>query len=312
MSGELVTVFGGSGFVGKAVVQHLAKAGYRVRVAVRHPNNALHVKPLGDLGQVQISQANLRNRNSIEAAILGADYVINLVGILYESGAQTFDKVHHKGAALIAEISADAGVKKFIHLSAIGADLKSASKYARSKAAGEVSILKAYPEATIVRPSVVFGPDDLFFNKFAGLAKMFRVMPVICGETKMQPVYVGDIAAAIETIIGRDDTQGKTYELGGPKVFTFRALLEMVNSVTELNATMISIPIQLAYFQAFFFGMLPNPMVTVDQLRLLEHDNIVVGGKNFSDLGIVPTPTEAIVPNYLMHYKPSGQFKVSN
>jgi len=294
------------------VVQHLAKAGYRVRVAVRHPNNALHVKPLGDLGQVQISQANLRNRNSIEAAILGADYVINLVGILYESGAQTFDKVHHKGAALIAEISADAGVKKFIHLSAIGADLESASKYARSKAAGEVSILKAYPEATIVRPSVVFGPDDLFFNKFAGLAKMFRVMPVICGETKMQPVYVGDIAAAIETIIGRDDTQGKTYELGGPKVFTFRALLEMVNSVTELNATMISIPIQLAYFQAFFFGMLPNPMVTVDQLRLLEHDNIVVGGKNFSDLGIVPTPTEAIVPNYLMHYKPSGQFKVSN
>ena len=312
MSGELVTVFGGSGFVGKAVVQHLAKAGYRVRVAVRHPNNALHVKPLGDLGQVQISQANLRNRNSIEAAILGADYVINLVGILYESGAQTFDKVHHKGAALIAEISADAGVKKFIHLSAIGADLESASKYARSKAAGEVSILKAYPEATIVRPSVVFGQDDLFFNKFAGLAKMFRVMPVICGETKMQPVYVGDIAAAIETIIGRDDTQGKTYELGGPKVFTFRALLEMVNSVTELNATMISIPIQLAYFQAFFFGMLPNPMVTVDQLRLLEHDNIVVGGKNFSDLGIVPTPTEAIVPNYLMHYKPSGQFKVSN
>jgi uncharacterized protein YbjT (DUF2867 family) len=312
MSGELVTVFGGSGFIGKAVVQHLAKAGYRVRVAVRHPNNALHVKPLGDLGQVQISQANLRNRSSVEAAIFGADYVINLVGILYESGAQTFDKVHHKGAELIAKVSADASVKKFIHLSAIGADLESTSKYARSKAAGEVSILKAYPKATIVRPSIVFGPDDLFFNKFAGLAKLFRVMPVICGKTKMQPVYVGDVAAAIGSIIGRLDTQGKTYELGGPKVFTFRALLEMVNSVTELNATMISIPIHLAYFQAFFFGMFPNPMVTIDQLKLLEHDNVVGSGKTFSDLGITPTPTEAIVPNYLMHYKPSGQFKGAN
>lgn len=312
MNGELVTIFGGSGFVGKNLVQHLAKAGYRVRVAVRHPNNALHVKPLGDLGQVQISQANLRNRLSLEAAIMDADYVINLVGILHESGSQTFDNVHHKGAALIAEVAAIAGVKQLIHLSAIGADEESASKYSRSKAAGEAAVLKAYPDATIVRPSVIFGPDDLFFNKFAALAKMYQIMPVICGDSKMQPVYVGDVANAIANMIGNSDAAGKVYELGGPKVYTFRALLEMVNRMTEQNVPMITIPIQLAYFQAFFLGMLPNPMVTMDQLRLLENDNIVGEGATLADLGIAATPTEAIIPNYLMHYKPSGQFKAAH
>mgnify|MGYP000468775029 CR=1 FL=1 len=312
MSGELVTVFGGSGFVGKTVVQHLAKAGYRIRVAVRHPNNALHVKPLGDLGQVQISQANLRNRHSVEAAIMDADYVINLVGILHESGSQTFEKVHNEGAALIAEVAAIAGVKKFVHLSAIGADTESVSKYARSKGAGEAAVLKAFPNASIVRPSVIFGPDDLFFNKFAGLAKMFQIMPVICGDSKMQPVYVGDVATAIETIIGRNDAAGKIYELGGPKVYPFRELLEMVNSMTEQNVPMITIPIQLAYFQAFFLGMLPNPMVTIDQLRLLEKDNVVGECATLVDLGVTPTPVEAVVPNYLTHYKPSGQFKAAH
>ncbi|MBL4603931.1 MAG: complex I NDUFA9 subunit family protein, partial [Emcibacteraceae bacterium] len=184
MSGELVTIFGGSGFIGKTLVQHLTKVGYRVRVAVRRPNNALYVKPLGDLGQVHITQANIRNRLSVEAAIRDSDYVINLVGISYESGAQSFDKIHNVGAGLIAEEAAMAGVKGLVHLSTIGADIEASSYYGRSKAAGEAAVLKNFPGATIIRPSVVFGPDDGFFNKFAAFAKMFQVLPVICGDRK--------------------------------------------------------------------------------------------------------------------------------
>lgn len=305
MSGELVTIFGGSGFIGKTLVQHLADAGYRIRVAVRHPNNALFVKPLGELGQVQISQANIKNRNSIEAAIMDSDYVINLVGILHESGSQTFDKVHNRGAALISEVAAIAGVKGLVHLSAIGADAEAASKYSRSKAAGEAAVRKNFPKAIIIRPSVVFGPDDLFFNKFAGLAKMFQMLPIICGDSKMQPVYVGDLASAIVNSLA---DEGKTYEIGGPTVYTMRELMELVNKATEQNVPLIPVPIQLAYFQAFFLGMLPNPMVTMDQLRLLEQDN-VASGNDLAALGVTGTPAEAIIPNYLMHYKPSGQFK---
>lgn len=310
MSGELVTIFGGSGFIGKTLVQHLASAGYRIRVAVRHPNNALFVKPLGELGQIQISQANVRNRHSIEAAIMDSDYVINLVGVLHESGSQTFDKIHHKGAALIAEVAAIAGIKGLIHLSAIGADAASSSKYARSKAAGEAAVLEHFPKATIIRPSVVFGADDQFFNKFAGLAKMFQMLPVICGNSKMQPIFVGDLARAIEAVLGNSDAAGKVYEIGGPTVYTMRELMELVNSVTEQNVPLIPVPIQLAYFQAFFLGMLPNPMVTMDQLRLLEQDN-VASGNDLAALGVTATPAEAIIPNYLVHYKPSGQFKTA-
>ena len=313
MNGELVTIFGGSGFIGKTLVQHLAKAGYRIRVAVRHPNNALFVKPLGDLGQVHIAQANIRNKASVAAAIKDSDYVVNLVGILHESGAQSFQKVHVEGAALIAEVCSYAGVKKLIHLSAIGANAESSSKYACSKANGEVEVLKHFPNATIIRPSVVFGPDDTFFNKFAGIAKMFRVLPVICGDTKFQPVYVGDVAKAIENIILGDDTAGNIYELGGPRIYSFRELMEMVNKVTHQNVTLIPVPLQIAYFNAFFLGMLPNPMVTMDQLRLMEHDKVV--GENMADLaklGINPTPVEAILPNYLVHYRPSGQFKTAS
>ena len=196
---------GGSGFIGKTLVQHLAKAGYRVRVAVRRPNSALHVKPLGDLGQVHITQANIRNKLSVEAAIRDSDYVINLVGVSYESGSQSFDKIHNIGAGMVAEVAAMAGVKGLVHLSAIGADAEAASNYARSKAAGEAAVLKHFPDATIMRPGVVFGPDDGFFNKFAAFAKMFQILPVICGESKMQPVYVGDVASAITKVIGNSD-----------------------------------------------------------------------------------------------------------
>ena len=311
MNGKLVTIFGGSGFIGKTLVQHLAKAGYRVRVAVRHPNNALFVKPLGDLGQIHIAQANTRNKASVVAAGRGSDIVINLVGVLYESGKQSFQKVHVDGAGLIAEVSTQMGVDKLVHLSSIGADDEAASKYSRSKAAGEALVKENFPGATIIRPSIIFGPDDNFFNKFAAFAKMFRMLPVICGDTKFQPVYVGDVATAIENILSSDKAAGKTYELGGPKVYSFRELLEMVNKVTEQDVLLIPVPIQIAYFKAFFLGMLPNPMVTMDQIRSMEVDN-VASGAGLEDLGVNPTPVEAIVPNYLVHFKPSGQFKAAH
>lgn len=312
MSGELVTIFGGSGFIGKILVQHLAKAGYRIRVATRRPNSALMVKPLGELGQVHITQANLKNKASIEAAVNGADIVINLVGILFESGSQTFNKIQAKGAGLIAEAATNAGVSKLVHLSAIGADENSTSNYAKSKAAGEALVREKFPKATIVRPSVVFGADDSFFNKFAAIAKMFQILPVICGDTKFQPVYVGDVATAIENILQNDETSGKTYELGGPKVFSFRELMVMVNDVTQQNVPLIPVPLPLARFKAFFLGMMPNPMVTMDQLRLMENDNVVrKGAKTLKDLDVAATPVEAVIASYLIHYRPSGQFKTA-
>ena len=310
MSGELVTVFGGSGFIGRILVQRLAKAGYRVRVAVRRPNSALDVKTLGDLGQVHLAQANVRNKPSIEAAVNGADHVVNLVGVLFESGKQSFGKIHDEGAGLVAEVAAAANVKSLVHMSAIGADDESDSKYAKSKAAGEKAVLKNFRNASIIRPSVVFGADDNFFNKFAAMAKSFRILPVICGDTKFQPVYVGDVGDAIVSIISDEDHAGKIYELGGPKAYSFRELLEMVNKVTEQNVPLITIPIQMAYFQAFFFGMLPNPMVTIDQMRLLEKDNVVSDDAlKLSDLGVEATPPEAIIPNYLFLHRPMGQFR---
>ncbi len=313
MSGELVTIFGGSGFIGKTLVEHLAKAGYRVRVAVRRPNNALFLKPLGELGQVQLAQANVRNRASVEAAVKGADIVINLVSVLYESGSQTFEKLHVGAAGLIAEVSKASGVKKLIQISSIGADEESASKYARTKARGEKLVKENFPEATIMRLSVVFGPDDSFFNKFGAMAKSFIALPVVCGESKMQPVYVGDVADAILNVMTNDSAAGKLYEIGGPKVYTFKELLEFVNKVTEQNVQLISIPRPLAYFQAFFLGMLPNPIVTIDQLRLLEKDNIPTGEQpGLNELGVEATPVEAVVPNYLIHFRPAGQFKIAS
>lgn len=310
MNGELVTIFGGAGFIGKTLVQHLAKAGYRIRVAVRRPNSALFVKPLGDLGQVQVSQANIRNKASVAAAIKGADVVINLVSVLHESGSQSFEKLNVQGAENIAEVASYAGVKRLFQVSAIGVDEESSSKYARTKARGEKAVLKHFPSATIIRPSVVFGPDDQFFNKFAGMAKMFRMLPVVCGDTKMQPIYVGDVAAAIENAIKDENTAGKIYEIGGPKVYTLREIMELVNKVTKQDVPLIPIPLQLAYFQAFFLGMLPNPLLTIDQVRLLQNDNVVGESMpNLSDLGVAPTPAEAIIPNYLVHYRPTGQFK---
>jgi NADH dehydrogenase len=259
-----------------------------------------------------LAQANVRNKASVEAAISDADHVVNLVGVLFESGKQSFGKIHDEGAGLVAEVAAAANVKSLVHMSAIGADAESDSKYAKSKTAGEKAVLTHFPNATIIRPSVVFGADDNFFNKFAAMAKSFRMLPVICGDTKFQPVFVGDVADAIVSIISDETTAGKIYELGGPKAYSFRELLELVNKVTEQNVPLITIPVQMAYFQAFFLGMLPNPMVTIDQMRLLEKDNVVSeDALKISDLGIEATPTEAVIPNYLVLYRPMGQFKTA-
>ncbi|MAU41017.1 MAG: complex I NDUFA9 subunit family protein [Kordiimonas sp.] len=309
MTARLVTVFGGSGFLGRAVVQHLAKTGARVRVAVRRPNSALFLKPLGDLGQIQIVQANLRDENSVRAAVTGADDVVNLVGLLYQTGPQKFDKIHARGAGLIAQASKEAGVKNLVHVSAIGADTESESQYARSKAAGEAAVQSAFPTATILRPSIIFGPNDSFFNRFAAMASLSPALPLICGETKFQPVYVGDVAAAVTNALNSPKAAGQIYELGGANIYTFKEILELILQVTQRKAILVPVPTAMAKVNAFFLGMLPKPLLTMDQVTLLEQDNVVsVGAAGLNDLGVTETPAEAILPTYLHSYRKLGQF----
>tara|TARA_B100001939_G_scaffold347979_1_gene371770 strand:+ start:7197 stop:8150 length:954 start_codon:yes stop_codon:yes gene_type:complete len=308
---RLVTIFGGSGFVGRTLVQHLAKAGYRVRVAVRHPNSALFLKPLGEVGQIQVCQANIRHEESVRAAVQGSYAVVNLVGILYESGRQKFNTVQALGAGLIAKNAAASGVRKLVHISAIGADAESPSAYAKSKAKGEEAVRHYFPSATIFRPSIIFGADDGFFNRFGALAKCLPFMPVICGDTKFQPVYVGDVADAILKVIDTPGFEGRTFELGGPRVYSFRELLKLILKETRNDIPMIEIPLPLARLQAFFLGLLPKPMLTLDQLRQLEKDNVVrEGADGLRELGLTPTPVESVIPSYMIHYRPKGQFEV--
>jgi len=312
IKGRLITVFGGSGFIGRNLVRDLADRGARVRVAVRHPNQALFLKPMGDVGQIQIVQANLRHAPSVAAAVEGADAVINLVGILFESGKQKFDEIQAKGAGRVAEAAAKAGVSRLVHISAIGADAASPSKYARAKAAGEEAVKAAFPTATILRPSIVFGPDDDFFNRFAGLATISPALPLIGGETKFQPVYVGDVADAITAALEDEKSAGKTYELGGPRTYTFRELMELTLKEIQRKRMLITVPFGLAKFKAAFLQILPNPLLTVDQVKLLAFDNVVAPkAKKLKDLGITPTPAEAILPRYLYRFRKHGQFSDS-
>ncbi len=310
MTERLITVFGGSGFLGRYVVQRLAKAGHRVRVAVRNPNEALFLKPLGDLGQVQVTQANIRNEASVRRAVAGADGVINLVGILFQSGKQKFDAVQATGAGCVASAAADAGVRTLVHISSIGASAEARSKYARSKAAGEEAVRAAFPGATILRPSIVFGNEDNFFNRFALLSKIWFVLPLIGGKTSFQPVYVEDVAAAVVAALdGGENTSGQTFELGGPKIYTFRQMMELMMQVTGVRRILLPVPFWIARMKAYFLQMMPNPMLTVDQVRLLENDNIVgEGARGLADLGITPTPAEIILPTYLARFRPLGQF----
>ncbi len=311
MNNRLVSVFGGSGFVGRYVVQHLARRGARIRVAVRHPQEALFLKPLGQVGQIHIVPANVRVAASVAAAVADADAVINLVGILCERGRQRFRSVHVDGARNIAEAAKAARVPTLLHMSALGADPDSPSAYARSKADGEAAVREAFPRATIFRPSVIFGPEDDFFNRFARLAKILPFVPVIAGDTRFQPVYVGDVAAAFIAALDAGKAAHKeTFTLGGPCIHSFRELLEIMLRETMLARPLVPLPMWLARLNAAFLGLLPDPPLTLDQLRLLERDNIVPeGARGLAALGITPpTPLEAILPLYLRLYRPQGQF----
>ncbi len=309
-AGDLVTVFGGSGFVGRYLVRALAEKGYRVRVAVRRPNQALFLKPMGDVGQVQPVQANIRDRRSCAAAIEGASAVVNLVGVLYESGAQKFDAVHAAGAQLVSELAAEAGITNFVQMSAIGADAGSGSAYARSKAAGEASVQEAIPTATIIRPSIVFGPEDQFFNRFAAMARLAPALPLIGGgQTKYQPVYVKDVAAAMTAALETTEWDGKVLELGGPDVATFAELMQLMLKEIDRTRPLVPLPYFVAKTMATVLQILPSPVLTVDQVELLKHDNVVSDGAlGLSDLGIEPAAMSAILPAYLYRFRRTGQF----
>jgi uncharacterized protein YbjT (DUF2867 family) len=314
----LVTVFGGSGFLGRNVVRALAKRDYRIRVAVRRPELAGHLQPLGRVGQIHAVQANVRYPASVEAAMRDSHVAINLVGILAKSGAQTFDAVQVRGAEAIAKAAAGAGAS-MVHVSAIGASERSSSQYARTKANGEKAVLAALPSATIMRPSVVFGPEDQFTNRFAGLARMSPALPLIGGgTTKMQPVYVGDVATAIAGAVDGKAKAGATYELGGPEALTMREIMETILEIIDRDRMLVSLPFGLAKLQSIFLQFAPGALkLTPDQVELLRGDNVVSetaksAGLTLEGLGITPDSLEAIAPNYLWRFRPAGQFQRKN
>jgi NADH dehydrogenase len=310
----LVTVFGGSGFIGRHVIRALAKRHYRIRVAVRRPELAFHLQPLGRVGQIHAVQANLRHAGSIAAAVRDADAVVNLVGILYERGRQRFDAVQSFGAEAVALAAAQHGAR-LVHMSALGADEQASSAYARSKAVGEQAVLAAVPDATIFRPSIVFGPEDDFFNKFAALARMLPMLLLIGGgHTRFQPVFAGDVAAAFAAAVAGETKPGTTYELGGTEVLTFRELMEYVLATIERRRLLVPIPFWLAKLEATFLQFMPKPLLTPDQVELLRRDSVVSDeaareARTLHGLGIEPTSMQAIVPSYLWRFRRTGQFK---
>lgn len=311
----LVTVFGGSGFLGRSVVRALCKRDYRVRVAVRRPELAGHLQPLGKVGQIHAVQANLRYPASVEAVMRDSQVAINLVGVLTESGAQSFDAVQAKGAETVAKAAAAVGAR-MVHVSAIGADENALSRYARAKAAGEKAVLAAAPSATILRPSVVFGPEDQFTNRFAALARISPMLPLIGGGlNRMQPVYVGDVATAVADAVEGKAKAGATYELGGPEVLSMREIMEIILAITERKRMLVSLPFGLAKLQAMFLQFAPGALkLTPDQVALLRSDNVVsdtakAAGLTLEGLGITPDSMEAIAPQYLWRFRAAGQFQ---
>ncbi|WP_395677894.1 complex I NDUFA9 subunit family protein [Inquilinus sp.] len=307
---KTVTLFGGTGFVGRYVAQMLAHRGWRIIVAARHPDRALPLKTAGAVGQVVPVFADIRDDASVAAAVAGADAVVNLVGILFERGKQRFDSVHGEAAGRVARAAAAAGASRFVQVSAIGASADSPSSYARTKAAGEAAVRAAFPGASILRPSVIFGPEDGFFNLFAGLARTAPFLPLFGGgTTKFQPVYVQDVAAAIVACLEQDGTAGQTYELGGPRVYSFRELMQLTLQQTGRKKRLVSVSWGVAALEAKLLGLLPKPLLTSDQVTQLKIDNVVgAGARTLADLGIQPTPAELILPSYLDRYRPGGRF----
>ncbi len=310
MATPTATVFGGSGFVGRYTVGELARRGYRVRVAVRRPDRALFLKPLGDVGQITPVAANVRDDASVAAAVEGADAAINLVGVLYEAGPQRFHAVHAEGAGRIARAASAAGVERLVHVSAIGAAPDSAAEYARSKAAGEEAVREAFPDAAIVRPSIVFGVEDDFLNRFAWIARLAPAIPLIGGgNTRFQPVYVGDVAAGIVRIVEDPGTSGAVYEFGGPAVYSFRDLMEAMLEQIGRRRLLLPVPGILAMLPARLMELSPfPPLLTRDQIRMLARDNVAAGdAPGLAELGLPPTPLEAVAPGYLARYRRGGR-----
>jgi uncharacterized protein YbjT (DUF2867 family) len=309
MDSRLVTVFGGTGFLGRHTVRALAKAGWRIKVAARRPARGFFLRPLGTVGQIDFVKCDISDAGSVAAALARSDAVVNLCGILFQRG-QTFEEVQADGPANIGAAAAAAGVKALVHVSAIGADSESAAEYAVTKAEGEARLREVFPAATILRPSLVFGPEDGFFNKFAEMARFLPALPLIGGgKTLFQPVFVGDIAAAIVAALDSEAARGRTYELGGPTIYSFRQLMQIVLAETGRKRLLLPLPFGLAMWKAFFLQLLPNPLLTPDQVRLLRHDNIVApGALGLADLGITPTTVEAEVPAYLWRFRARGQY----
>jgi NADH dehydrogenase len=317
-SPKVITVFGASGFLGRHVTRALAKRGYRVRAAVRRPDLAGHLQPLGDVGQIAAVQANLRHRWSVERALDGADAAINLVGILFEGGKQSFNAVQEFGAKAVAQSCAERDIP-LVHISAIGADENSNAEYARTKARGEKAVIDALGDkAIIMRPSIIFGPEDNFFNQFANMARFSPVLPLIGGgETKFQPVYVIDVAEAIAKAIDGELKGGQTYELGGPEVMSFKQCLQEMLEVIDRKRILATVPWALARIKGSILGMLPNPLLTKDQVILLKSDNVVsqnaqAEGRTLEAIGIKPSSVEAILPTYLWRFRETGQFRNPN
>ncbi|RWN01674.1 MAG: complex I NDUFA9 subunit family protein [Mesorhizobium sp.] len=311
---KLVVVFGGSGFVGRHVVRALARRGYRIRVACRRPDLAGHLQPLGNVGQIQPVQANIRVRWSVDRAVQGADHVVNLVAILHESGRQKFTPVHEFGARAVAEAARAVGAG-LTHISALGADLNGQSEYARTKALGEKAVLETIEDAVILRPSINFGPEDSFFNRFASMARYSPVLPLIGGgRTKFQPVYVGDVAEAVARSVDGKAQGGRIYELGGPQVLTFKQCMQEMLAMIDRKRFLVSVPWWVASMKASILELLPNPLLTKDQVLLLRVDNIVSDAairenRTLAGLDIQPQSIGSILPSYLWRYRPAGQFQ---
>lgn len=313
---KLVTIYGGSGFVGRYIARRMAKAGWRVRVAVRRPNEAMFVRPFGVVGQVEPVLCNIRDDASVQAAMAGADVVVNCVGILSEAGKNKFEAVQAEGAERVARLAAEAGIDRMVHISAIGADANSDSDYASSKGDGEAGVLRHMPNAIILRPSIVFGPEDDFFNRFASMARSSPVLPITGADTLFQPVYVDDVAQAAEVAIVGEAEAG-VYELGGPEVESFRGLVQRMLGVIHRRRLVLNMPGFIAGMMAFGFdlmqkmtlGLFTNGILTRDQLKNLHQDNVVAGdAKGLADLGIKPMPMASVLPDYLWRFRPSGQY----
>ncbi len=310
MAARRVTIFGGSGFIGRYVVQCLASQGHRITVAVRHPARAAFLQPLGNVGQITPVAASLLVEDSVKRAVAEADLVINLVAVLYEKGKQSFAALHVEGADRVARAAKAAGASDLVHVSALGASDGSAADYARSKAAGEAATRAAFPTATILRPSLVIGPEDDFFNRFALMARFSPVLPLIeGGRSRFQPAYVGDVAEAIVHAAMHPECRGKTYELGGPRIYSFKELLQLMLQVIQRRRLLLPLPAALAHMKAMVLEKLPKPPLTRDQIRLLGQDNVVSeGALGFADLGIQPTAIETILPTYLDRFRRGGRF----